>query len=104
MTTKAKATDGPTTDASVNEQIKDASGVSMADASALNGVQPTGQRSAEQDATDEVRRRVNDPDAKPFISEGMRHDLEIHGSANDPVTGRKLTMDRETGKVTAHAR
>jgi hypothetical protein len=98
---------GPTTDAAVNRQILNPrSGVTAADADPYNedgSVRPTAQRSREQEATDEARRRQNDPDAEPFISEGMRHDLEEIGVANDPVTGRRLTMDKD-GKVTAEPR
>jgi hypothetical protein len=90
MTTKAKE-DTPTA-------------VSMADTAALNGLPtPTGVRSKEQEATDEARRRVTDPNAEVFVSEGMRHDLETLGSCNDPLTGRRLTMGTD-GKVTAAPR
>jgi len=46
---------------------------------------------------------VEEP-AKPskfFMSEGVRVDLEIHGTATDPMTGAVLKRDPETGKVTA---
>jgi hypothetical protein len=36
----------------------------------------------------------------PFISEGLRQDLEMHGKATDPVTGAVLVLDRETGHIT----
>jgi hypothetical protein len=96
--------DGPTTDKAVNKQILNpTSGTTMADTGALNGVVPTGQRTAEQEATDEARRRVTDPDAEVFVSEGMRHDLASFGLANDPVTGRRVKMDK-SGKITAEPR
>lgn len=37
---------------------------------------------------------------QPFMSEGMRHDLETVGWAVDPTTGGKFERDKETGKVT----
>ena len=37
---------------------------------------------------------------KPFMSEGMRHDLESSGSAVDPVSGARYTLDRASGVVT----
>jgi hypothetical protein len=43
---------------------------------------------------------VEDPTPKPFLSEGMRVDLETHGYAIDPVSGARFELDRETGKVT----
>lgn len=47
-------------------------------------------------------------EARPFISEGVRQDLEIHGKAVDPVTGNTLELngdkvtvtDRRTGETT----
>lgn len=98
---------GPTTDAAVNRQINDPKGgVTRADADPYNedgSVRPTAIRNKEQEASDEARRRLNDPDAEVFVSEGMRHDLETIGSGNDPVTGRRLTMD-DDGTVTAEPR
>ncbi len=44
------------------------------------------------------------PDARPFISEGVRQDLEIHGTVIDPATGSVLELDRETGTVTVTPR
>lgn len=38
--------------------------------------------------------------AKPFLSEGVRVDLEMHGKATDPVTGGVFEMDEKTKKVT----
>lgn len=100
VTSKPDASGGPTTDASVNAQIKDPSGgVTMSDVEPLNNM-----RTAEQDATDAARAQVTDPDAEPFISEGMRHDLELYGQVNDPLTGRRITMDRDSGKTTVHPR
>lgn len=37
--------------------------------------------------------------ADPVVSEGVRQDLVQHGETRDPVTGRQLVMDRETGKI-----
>ncbi len=37
---------------------------------------------------------------KPFMSEGMRHDLETVGWAVDPSSGARFELDRETGDVT----
>lgn len=37
---------------------------------------------------------------RPFLSEGVRQDLEIHGKAVDPATGNPLEMDKDTGRVT----
>jgi hypothetical protein len=31
--------------------------------------------------------------AKPFLSEGVRSEIEMHGVALDPVTGQTLTRD-----------
>lgn len=36
----------------------------------------------------------------PFLSEGVRQDLEITGRVVDPFTGGKFERDKETGKVT----
>lgn len=33
------------------------------------------------------------PGPAPFISEGVAQDIEMHGFAVDPVTGRRLTRD-----------
>lgn len=38
---------------------------------------------------------------RPFMSEGVRQDLEIHGKATDPATGAALEKDPDTGMVTA---
>jgi hypothetical protein len=43
---------------------------------------------------------VEDPTPKPFMSEGMRVDLENLGYAIDPVSGARYELDRETGQVT----
>jgi len=40
----------------------------------------------------------------PFISEGVRQDLEINGKATDPVTGMELVLNRDTGVITATLR
>jgi len=32
-----------------------------------------------------------EPEPRPFISEGVRADIEMHGQALDPATGRILT-------------
>ncbi len=40
------------------------------------------------------------PPARPFLSEGIRQELEMFGKAGDPATGGKFEMDKETGKVT----
>jgi hypothetical protein len=54
--------------------------VTMADVAALNGI------GAAPDAS-----RVESVKAKDvFVSEGMRNDLELHGWAIDPATGRKV--------------
>jgi hypothetical protein len=37
---------------------------------------------------------------KPFLSEGMRSDLESGGRAIDPVSGAVYKLDRESGVVT----
>jgi hypothetical protein len=37
---------------------------------------------------------------KPFLSEGMRHDLEDNGWAVDPSSGARFELNRETGEVT----
>jgi hypothetical protein len=37
--------------------------------------------------------------AKPFLSEGVRVDLEQHGKATDPATGGVFEMD-DSGAVT----
>lgn len=36
---------------------------------------------------------VQEPDAPVFVSEGMRHDIELYGYAVDPVTGRRVNRD-----------
>lgn len=36
----------------------------------------------------------------PFMSEGMRHDLETVGWAVDPSSGARFELDRDTGDVT----
>lgn len=41
---------------------------------------------------------------RPFMSEGTRQDMEIHGKATDPVSGAVFTLDRETGEVTVTER
>ncbi len=41
---------------------------------------------------------------RPFISEGTRQDLELHGKATDPVTGNMLKLNRDTGEVTVTER
>lgn len=84
MTTKPK-TDQPTP-----------TGVTMADTVALNGAPadqptPTGVRSLEMDAQAEFTARLGNKEATPFISEGMRSDLDVYESVIDPVTGRKVT-------------
>lgn len=38
--------------------------------------------------------------AAPFLSEGIRQELEQFGRAGDPVTGGKFERDKETGQVT----
>jgi hypothetical protein len=37
---------------------------------------------------------------EPFLSEGMRSDLEMRGYAVDPVSGARFEVDRESGEVT----
>jgi hypothetical protein len=37
---------------------------------------------------------------RPFLSEGMRQDLEQWGRATDPVTGAVFVLDADTGEVT----
>lgn len=37
---------------------------------------------------------------EPFLSEGMRNDLEAIGYAVDPVSGARFVLNRETGEVT----
>lgn len=59
--------------------------VTAADAGALHGVPAPGPT----------------PSApKPFLSEGMRSDLETLGWAVDPVSGARYEMNMETGEVT----
>lgn len=41
---------------------------------------------------------------RPFMSEGMRQDLETSGYAADPVSGARYTLDREANVVTVHDR
>lgn len=36
---------------------------------------------------------VQEADAPVFVSEGMRHDIELYGFAVDPVTGRRVNRD-----------
>jgi hypothetical protein len=36
---------------------------------------------------------------KPFLSEGMRNDLETNGWAVDPVSGARYEVDRDSGDV-----
>jgi hypothetical protein len=43
---------------------------------------------------------VEDPTPKPFMSEGMRVDLENLGYAIDPVSGARYELDPNTGEVT----
>lgn len=40
------------------------------------------------------------PAAKPFLSEGVRHELDMVGKVGDPATGGVFERDKETGKVT----
>jgi hypothetical protein len=58
--------------------------VTMADVAALNGI------GLAPDAS-----RVNEVRASevPFISEGVRNDLEMYGHAVDPATGRRIIRD-----------
>lgn len=35
----------------------------------------------------------------PFMSEGMRHDLEVNGWAIDPSSGARFELDPDTGEV-----
>jgi hypothetical protein len=37
---------------------------------------------------------------QPFLSEGMRQDLEQWGRATDPITGAVFVLDADTGEVT----
>jgi hypothetical protein len=41
---------------------------------------------------------------KPFLSEGMRSDLETRGWAVDTVSGARFDMNMQTGEVTVTAR
>jgi hypothetical protein len=67
MTTKAKET----------PPAEEPTGITTADVAALNPA-PDPEPAAE---------------AAPFMSEGMRVDLEIHGHAVDPNTGKKITKE-----------
>lgn len=40
------------------------------------------------------------PKPEPFLSEGMRNDLELLGWAVDPSSGAKFVRDKETGEIT----
>ena len=40
----------------------------------------------------------------PFMSEGMRHDLDTVGYTVDPVSGARFERDQETGEITVTER
>lgn len=69
-------------------------GVSMADASALNGGTPEPSEAPAVAAPDAstVTFKATDGGDLPFVSEGMRHDLVSLGHATDPNTGRKVEI------------
>jgi hypothetical protein len=73
--------------------------IKKADVAALTGEPPTpaapDPQAALTPASDPDPEVQPDPQPakRPFMSEGVRQDLLIHGSAVDPVTGRKLTRD-----------
>lgn len=39
-------------------------------------------------------------EAKPFMSEGVRHELEMLGRVGDPASGGVFELDKKTGTVT----
>lgn len=65
--------------------------VTMADAAALTGA-------AVAESASKPKRPA------PFMSEGMRDDLETLGWAVDPVSGARFDRDPETGEVTVTER
>lgn len=44
-------------------------------------------------APDEPTDAARSADCRPFVSEGMRQDIELYGSAVDPISGRRVTAD-----------
>lgn len=66
-------------------------GITMADVSALNGGTKEDQIYVPSgDANGPIEAKFEDGDGTPFVSEGMRHDLFMHGRAVDPNTGRMV--------------
>lgn len=73
---------------------KEDAGIVMADVSALNGDVPGAEEDAyvpTGDPSGPIEAKFEDgKDGTPFVSEGMRHDLYLHGKAVDPNTGRMV--------------
>lgn len=71
-------------------------GIVQADVSALNGTDNLPQDGAPAyvpsgDANDPISAKFEDGEGgEPFVSEGMRHDLYLHGKAVDPASGRMV--------------
>lgn len=69
-------------------------GVTTADVAALNGTPdettPDETTTPAGDASAPIDVRYEDGDGTPFLSEGMRHDIFLHGSAVDPASGRRV--------------
>jgi hypothetical protein len=68
--------------------LDDHTPVTMADVAALNGIGLAPDRS-------DARVVTLDEDGDVFISAGMANDLEQHGWAIDPITGRKIVRKQD---------